>query len=536
MKSLLITFSVAFFCAAILHAQIPVQRDWHLLDYAQNNVYGISLEKTYQTFLKGKRSTTVLVAVIDSGVDTLHEDLKYVLWHNPNEKDNGQDNDKNGYKGDVYGWNFLGDRNDVYKNVVKDSDEPQRIFFQYKDRFFTISSAEELPRNERALYNLWLQSKELIKIKLNEEMKGFENWFKRFEGFDVFLSKALNKSEYSIGEVQKFQPIGIQAETLKKEYLLMMKNAPVDRTNKQLYLIVARRYNSALKTATKFPEVAPENFRELITNDDENDFNDHYYGNNNVRAESCDHGTHVTGIIAADRKNNIGIKGIADNVEVMMIRAVPDDGDEHDKDIALAIRYAVDNGAQIINMSFGKSLSPKQKWVEEAIRYAEKKNVLIIKAAGNEGLNVDSVPVFPTAFYRNQQHKASNVITVGASTESYNNNQLIAPFSNYGRNTVDVFAPGYNIYSTVQGINTYNMMSGTSMACPVVTGIAALLKSYYPQLSAKQIKEIIEKSVVKIEQPVAKPGTDETLPMSALCRTGGIVNAYNAFLLAQGKK
>ncbi|MEP6846051.1 MAG: S8 family serine peptidase, partial [Panacibacter sp.] len=267
------------------------------------------------------------------------------------------------------------------------------------------------------------------------------------------------------------------------------------------------------------------------------EISDKYYGNNDVMGPDPMHGTHVSGIIAAQRNNNIGMDGIADDVQLMMIRAVPD-GDEYDKDVALAIVYAVDNGAKVINMSFGKSFSPEKKWVDEAIRYAESKDVLLIHAAGNESHDVDVVDNFPNSNLITFNSKATNFITVGASGDPHvAAGKLVADFSNYGKETVDVFAPGIKIYSTLPGGNQYGFLNGTSMAAPVVTGIAALLRSYYPLLSAKQIKYAIDKSAEnKSTISVILPGTDITTTMSELCETGGFVNAYNAIEIASTLK
>ena len=247
------------------------------------------------------------------------------------------------------------------------------------------------------------------------------------------------------------------------------------------------------------------------------------------------HGTHVSGIIAAQRNNNIGIDGVADNVQLMMIRAVPD-GDEYDKDIALAIRYAVDNGAKVINMSFGKGLSPEKKWVDEAVHYAEQKDVLIIHAAGNDGQDVDSVENYPNASLRTLNILATNIITVGASADPrINNGKIIADFSNYGAKTVDVFAPGVKIYSTIPGGHTYGFLQGTSMAAPVVTGIAALIRAHFPNLTAQQVKYAIEKSASSPSPEsftITYPGKNESTMMSNLETSEGIVNAYGAVKLA----
>ncbi|MEJ7830943.1 MAG: S8 family serine peptidase, partial [Segetibacter sp.] len=280
-------------------------------------------------------------------------------------------------------------------------------------------------------------------------------------------------------------------------------------------------------------DTPPVNDREVIIKDNYNNINDRFYGNNDVMGPSPLHGTHVSGIIGAQRGNGKGIEGIADNVRIMTIRAVPD-GDEYDKDIALAIKYAVDNGAKVINMSFGKEISPEKKWVDEAVRYAELKDVLIIHAAGNDGENNDTINNFPSPDLTALHLKASNFITVGASADPAINGNYVADFSNYGRTTVDIFAPGIKIYSTAPGAQTYKFLQGTSMAAPVVTGLAALLRSYFPALSAKQVKSVIEKSAVIPDSTVkvTKPGSKEKVSFAALSSTGGIVNAYNAVKLA----
>ena len=246
------------------------------------------------------------------------------------------------------------------------------------------------------------------------------------------------------------------------------------------------------------------------------------------------HGTHCSGIIGAVRNNGKGMDGIADNVRIMMLRAVPD-GDEHDKDIALAIRYAVNNGAQIISMSFGKDFSPEKQWVDDAVRYAESKGVLLVHAAGNDAKNVDSLDNFPNANFIDGKGRANTWITVGASGDPKNGG-ITASFSNIGKKEVDVFAPGVQIYSTIPGGTTYGKASGTSMACPVVAGIAAFLLEYYPTLSAKQLKTIIEKTAIAPDIDVKIPGTDELTQLSTLSKTGGIVNAYAAVKLASTLK
>jgi len=223
------------------------------------------------------------------------------------------------------------------------------------------------------------------------------------------------------------------------------------------------------------------------------------------------------------------MKGVADNVRIMMVRAVPD-GDEHDKDIANAIRYAVDNGAKVISMSFGKSFSPQKSWVDDAVKYAASKDVLLVHAAGNDAKNIDSTENYPNPVYLDKSGVAGNFITVGASGDSTNGG-FTASFSNYGKNSVDVFAPGVNIYSTLPGGDKYGNYSGTSMATPVVAGVAALIREYYPSLTAEQVKYAIDNSVSPQTEKVKLPGTDEMVNLSDISKTGGELNAYNALKL-----
>ncbi|MEJ2881283.1 S8 family peptidase [Pedobacter sp. GR22-6] len=419
------------------------KQEWHLQSRELDKVYGTGVTRAYAELLKGKTPTPVIVAVLDGGIDTLHEDLKANLWRNPKEKWGDQDLDGNGYKGDVFGWNFLGGPNG---QVTNESSEYQRVYFKYKSLFENVQNETDVKKKDRQHYQSWLLSKSLLK---------------------------------------------------------------------------------------KGDTAAPVDFRSKEVKDDYFNIKDRFYGNANLIGDPYFHGTHVAGIIGAERGNAVGMDGVAGAVKLMGVRVVPN-GDEYDKDVALGIRYAVDNGAQIINMSFGKRVSPEREMVEEAIRYAEKKGVLIVNAAGNEGADVDSLPHYPTPFYMKGDKRASNMITVGASgsTEA----GLVAAFSNYGDQTVDVFAPGVGIYATLPN-NKYSPLSGTSMATPVVAGVAALLKSYYPNLTATQLKQIIEQTVTKIDFPVTLPKSGgKKVKMTELCRTGGVVNAYEAVKMAESMK
>ncbi|MFL5808573.1 MAG: S8 family serine peptidase, partial [Flavisolibacter sp.] len=347
---------------------------------------------------------------------------------------------------------------------------------------------------------------------------------------DSIIQVDLKKKEYNCKELEGYNPTSVNAQKLKQTMTYICSlNKNNDITNEQILEDLQgeiRKMESA--------EKAPPDYRGDIVKDNYNDFNDRFYGNNDVMAGTPFHGTHVSGIIAAARNNGLGIDGIADNVRIMMVRAVPD-GDEHDKDIALAIRYAVDNGAKVINMSFGKGFSPQKQWVDDAVRYAQSKGVLLVHAAGNDAADVDTTWNFPTPVYKGDGNRATNWITVGASGDPQLGG-LVASFSNYGKKEVDVFAPGVKIYSSIPGGNTYGEAQGTSMASPVVAGVAALVLEYFPTLSAEQVKYVIEKSSTKVDMKVKTPGSDEEVDMSELSKSGGLLNAYEAVKLASTLK
>jgi hypothetical protein len=503
--------------------------NWHVLDAAESGVEGISLDKAY-SYLKAKnlKSKKVLVAVIDSGIDTLHEDLKPVLWVNKGEiPGNGQDDDHNGYVDDIHGWNFLGGKDG--RSVKEDSYEAARVYHQLKNDWVNFSGdPKSLSKKQRASYLTYKKAeKALLEDSDTEEMGYIKQIYPKIHAGDSLIRKDLGKEEYGTADLENYKPTDADAKMMKGFLSGIAKaNSGTDITNKQ----IMEEIEGQLRKATTALD-APEEYRKNIVGDDESNFEDRSYGNNDVMASTPFHGTHCSGIIGAVRDNGIGMQGIADNVEIMMVRAVPD-GDEHDKDIALAIRYAVDNGARVISMSFGKSFSPQKKWVDDAFRYAAKKGVLLVHAAGNDSKNIDTTDNFPSVVFLKSKKKAKNVITVGASGNQKNGG-LTAAFSNYGKDQVDVFAPGVAIYSTIPGGNTYGKASGTSMACPVVAGIASLLMEYYPGLSYSQVKKAIEQSVVKPGDKVRNPETRKKVDMSELCRTGGIVNAYEAVKAAE---
>jgi cell wall-associated protease len=514
-------------------------KGWHLMDKEKDGYYGISLSKAYEfARLHKLKSKTVLVAVIDSGVDTLHEDLKGILWVNPKEiPANGIDDDHDGYVDDVHGWDFIGGKDG--KNVKDDSQEEARVYYEFKTKFDVPNlDTASFTGDDKYDYHMWVKARKTIMGDSGDavDLVTLHRYLNAIIKSDSILQQAMGKIEYTGNDLDTFQTRTTESRSAKNIFLFMFRaNKIMDMTNKAFITDFTEQVDQEDKKAA-VKEGAPEDYRKEIVGDNESDVNDRYYGNNDIMAGDPMHGTHVCGIIAGEKLDGKGQIGVADNVRIMMIRAVPN-GDEHDKDIANAIRYAVDNGARVINMSFGKNLSPQKPWVDSAVAYAESKGVLLVHAAGNDNANVDSVDNFPSPHFLHSDHTATNWITVGASSDPLAEDfkSYTASFSNYGKNEVDVFAPGTRIWSSLPGGNKYGNLQGTSMAAPVVTGVAALILEFYPNLTPQEVKYCIEKSAVAPAGKVKVPGTMDNpvlVPMADLCKSGGIVNAYEALKLA----
>ena len=511
-----------------LKGKTEIPKNWHLLDENKNGFPGISLDKAY-SFVQSKKlkSKKIIVAVIDSGIDTLHEDLKSILWRNPKEiPGNKIDDDKNGYVDDIYGWNFIGGKDG--RNVKTDSYEGARVYHSLKAKWDGKQvDSNALSPGDKAEYKNFLVAKEKTVGDFDPQQYAYlKQLYPRLVYADSIMRKEVGKEEYNGNDIKDLSPQSAESKMIKAFILNISKlNNSYEITNQQLLDELSGDLRKGESATTP-----PPAYRHEIVGDDETNINDRFYGNADVMANTPFHGTHCSGIIAAVRNNNKGMDGVVSNVNIMMVRAVPD-GDEHDKDIANAIRYAVDNGAQIISMSFGKDFSPQKRWVDDAYRYAESKGVLLVQAAGNANKDVDAEGSYPNPVYADGSGKATNVINVGASGNELNGG-LTASFSNYGKKNVDVFAPGVGIYSTIPGGNTYGNASGTSMACPLVAGVAAFIMQYYPKLTPQQVKMAIEKTAQAPKEKVNKPGTDEKVPMSELAKTGGIINAYAAIKYA----
>lgn len=519
----------------LLSAQLALPpkmvKGWQLMDYQKDSVYGTDVNKAYRDLLKGLTPHRVLVAVIDGGVDTAQPDLKGRIWTNPGEiPGNGVDDDHNGYIDDIHGWDFIGGKNG--KDINHESDEASRVYAMLSPRFSRITDSNQVDKKDLADYREWLALKQKRVKDSTDNTNTYRQVARALSAFgrvDSVLKMGAQKDSIFLSTIQDFDPTDSLSDWAKTIALRVFSRIGPDMSLEE-FISEGNDYEKDTKLKLDAFHKDPEEQRRQVVGDNPYDIQDTHYGNNDVEGPDAMHGTHVSGIIAADRNNGIGMDGVTNDVEIMSVRVVPD-GDERDKDVALGIRYAVDNGAEVINMSFGKYYSPGKKWVDDAVKYAEKRGVLLIHAAGNESSDNDSVANFPNADFMNSKEVAGNFINIGAST-SGPDSMLVAAFSNYGAKKVDFFAPGVNIYSTVPD-SQYRFLSGTSMASPVVTGIAALILEYYPTLSAEQVKFVLDHSVEKFPGlMVEAPGSDKKILFSSLSEYGGIVNAYNALKLA----
>jgi len=481
---------------------------WSHLDPIQDTVPGMSVDRAYAEVVKNRKGSPVVVAIIDSGIDLAHEELQDLLWENPKEiAGDGLDNDQNGYIDDVHGYNFLGEsyhEQMEFARIV--SKKLGDVSLQKK------ASAHLEPKvTEAKMAILQFQQIEQVVRSAHEN-----------------IQKKLGKENYTLEDVEKYEPQNEEEEQvigLLAQVMAMGQDIPAALADLQegiAYYQTQLEYNLNLTFDGR-----------KSVGDNPYEIKNTGYGNGNPghQLEEESHGTHVAGILAANRVNKKGVNGVAENVQLMALRAVPD-GDEYDKDIALAIRYAVDQGAKVINASFGKKFSPNASWVQEALRYAAAKDVLFVHAAGNDGVNLDlsENPNFPNdAYSQSSPTTENNYLSVGALTPYYGPN-LIASFSNYGKKGVDIFAPGDEIFSTLPNSN-YGVEGGTSMAAPAVAGMAALIRSLYPQLTAVQVKGIILDSGLSI--PMKVRVGEEELFLAEFCVSGKIANLYTALLLAE---
>ncbi len=514
-------------------------REWPHADIYQDSIPGMSLDKAYE-FLADKKGTMVILGVIDSGIDIEHEDLKDNAWSNSDEiAGNGKDDDNNGYIDDIHGWNFLGGDGIATPEQL----EVTRIY-KMLDAKYNGKARSDMTASEMDGFNYYQKVKKDYenRIKVGDSQQSiFEQYdiFKEnveyIEKLIVFIGDAhettaakLNKRDYNLDELNTLDLYDRSPVLIK----ILEEGENPDELVEQLKIDLEYQKEGKKFYESQVNVMYNLDFNGRITGDDPYDIKDVPYGNANTIGSVDDemHGTHVAGIAMATRDNGKGMDGVAQNVQLLSVRTVPD-GDEYDKDVALAIRYAVDNGAKVINMSFGKSYSPNAEWVYDAIKYAASKDVLLVHAAGNDHKDIDRSDNFPTDAPDKINEITDNLITIGAMTRNFNED-LVASFSNYGKRNVDLFAPGLEIYSTVPK-NEYKILQGTSMAAPEVAGVASLIRSYYPQLSASQVKHILMNSGTKVDLNVKLPGGDgKMVPFSDLSVSGRVLNAYNALRMA----
>ena len=480
------------------------KQNWHNLDPEIDSIPGTSVERAHDELLEGLKGKEVIVAVIDTGLDIHHQSLSNNIWINKDEKINGKDDDNNGYIDDIHGWNYLGSSYNETRDMT-------RILRDNKV-------------NNRKYDQVEGEIKKEIK-KSNEQLDILDYYIQLLKDSKDLLSEYLNKDEFSIEDVNNI--------VTENEKLNLAKNIYKDF---DFYGYTKEYLNQGIDQYNDFINYHFNvDFNGRTTNDNIYDINDTNYGDSNVSniKESESHSTHVSGIISADRQNKEGNKGINNLAKIMVLRAVPN-GDEYDKDVALAIRYAVDNGAKIINGSFGKYFSSNPEWVIDAIRYASENNVLFIAGAGNESKDLDSLSNdnYPNDQFFNKDEFSDTFIKVGASSINLNED-FAAYFSNYGKINVDIFAPGVDIYSSMPG-NKYKSQDGTSMSSPVVAGVASLIMSYFPKLSAKKVKEIILESGIEVDLKIGNLGDNEHF--REYSKSGKLINAYNALILASKSK
>ncbi len=493
--------------------------NWQLLDEKTDHVPGISVLRANHELLSSMQpKQTVLVAVIDGGLDTADVDLLPHLWRNPGEiPGNGKDDDHNGYVDDSWGWDFIGG---PHGDIDQETMEVTRLYSRcHHIAALSVAGPDPSPAECAQIDTTFRQERDSASMTLG-----------RINSAGLALERVTDVLKAAIADsltaerVKAYQPTDPMHQQARTIYL-ELADANVDSAT----IAEARKeYESQVKygyDTTYFP-------RPGIVGDNLMDLTQRNYGNRDVTGPDALHGSHVSGIIGAVPDDKEGIQGVAQSVRIMMVRTIPD-GDERDKDVANAIRYAVDNGAKVINMSFGKPYSPQKSAVDDAVKYADAHGVLMVHAAGNDNKDSDLGHNFPTPFYLDGG-RAQNWIEVGASSWK-GGDTLATSFTDYGQQRVDVFAPGQDIKSTVAG-NNFARESGTSMASPVVAGLAALIISYYPKLTAGDVKRIILASATRYAtQMVAKPGAkdgDPLVPFGSLSVTGGIVNAYTALQMA----
>ncbi|REC75563.1 S8 family serine peptidase [Chryseobacterium rhizosphaerae] len=494
---------------------------WYHKDFSTSKVYGVNTANAYQYLeSKGLKPKTVVVGVLDSGVQVDHPGLVKNLWSNPNEvPGNGKDDDGNGYIDDVHGWNFIGGKNG---DVDIDNMEVTRVVAKYKPLFEGDDSTKNKANQAKMPedFAMYMKAKELFTKKSIEAKQNFQT-YSMINELIPNMVKLLGGKAVTAETISAIKAPTEQKDAIAFQVLGQVSQSPEfkGKSSAEFEKLIKEQMKEAIDyyaPQSKQYDLSYDTRKEIV-GDNYDDYSEKKYGNNHYEGPDAEHGTHVAGIIAGLPQGNVIQYGVASKVaKIMSVRTVPN-GDERDKDVANAIRYAVDNGAKVLNMSFGKPVSPGKNVVWDAFKYAEDKGVLLVKAAGNENEDVAEHLAFPTNFKNVADEKpfVSNVLVVGASTNK--NSALRASFSNYNKKMVNVFAPGEEIYSTVPK-NEYKYLQGTSMASPVVAGAAAILLAYMPDLKPYQVIEALVKS--------SNPNTENGF--ADYSQAGGVIDVKKA--------
>ncbi len=498
--------------------------NWHFKDIELDTLSGLSLNRAYDSLLINKKGKEVVIAVIDMAVEINHDGIKEALWYNKQETANGIDDDENGYVDDINGWNFLSNNQGDSNEFV--NYEYTRLIRKFESSF-EDKDIVRLSTNDSLNYIIYQKAKEKYKAReeyAKKEVMYINNVAQWKEEAEEIIFEYLKKNNYNLKELDSLKLIYPKEEKLQEAILKKSNFIKINYTNEYIE-------DYKLKTGERLKKLLNLNYNDRsIQGDNQEDLKDIKYGSplfSNVNTKLLDHGTKMAGVIV-----NVGQK---EEIKIMPL-AISAYGDEHDKDIALAIRYAVDNGANVINMSFAKEFSLHPEWVLEAIKYAEQKNVLIVSGAANDGENIDGKENawFPNDHgYFDHNEVSDNFLKIGSSG-IYLDEKLKSSFSNYGKGEVDLFAPGEYIYTTTPN-NEFDFIQGTSASTAITSGVAALIYSYYPNLTASQIKHILMDSGLEYTFEVSTPTKEDknkTTPFNQLSKSGKVLNAYNALIMA----
>ena len=549
-------------CISVANAQLVKQNDqgekkqsdldWYNCSFDKDNVYGAEVNKAYD-FLKGKKmKKRPVVALIGSGIDVEHEDLKQAIWFNPKEKADGKDNDKNGLVDDINGWNFLGGKDgQVMESTMREGDrEFLRLKDKYADYMFDgkdyykiinekmtkVPAPENVDEFNYYRFNVMPESPIAGSYGGWVLVQAVKEYAAKFDKMmrERFPNKELTQEDFNIC----YDPKAPRDSLAEVAFMVCAYGFSIYQTDKWDAVYAGIKSGAQIQQSQAEYEAKVKQFgsdgRATIIGDNYLDINDNKYGNNVLLTTDASIGTMEAGIIAGKRDNGLGGNGIMDQAEIMTLR-VSANGEPYLKDIALAIRYAVDHGADVILLPVQNSLYPEdqKKWISEALEYAESKGVLAITPAWEASQDLSKDIYFPNRWMTGKK-ELTNLMVVSSSDKEGNPSMT----SNYGAKEVDLYAPGIDIYSTYTG-DTYQTGTGIGLAAATTVGVAALLKAYYPQLTGTQIRNILLESVtsrkdVEVEKGIRVNGqaSQDLFLFGDLCLSGGILNAYQAVVAA----